>query len=342
LPRPPENEPIVRNRSYGCYIRGVMKHDHTSPAQPLNLPMAQSGAPSSSCVRSWGDIPPAILSERQPSQPQIGPPPASATDLAVQLLNHAVFNQPLPAPCNAHPRMGGLFGDPEPREWYPRSGWTAAPSERGSKYAVVYSRASIALQVAMREWIPSLYFDGVDRFDDLDMAQGMIAWRASRPAIGEHVDRLSYDILDPAMMSRCFFWVERNIRPLLSSLLPITDKFESSRRSFFDPRHTNRILLRLRRAQRGFQMILKVEEDIITQLVKLVASTPKLQTKAKGQPRAVATEVERSVERTFATVESRLRRIIPHGDVETVMRMLVIVLTKSLEQSQTDAADRAA
>lgn len=194
----------------------------------------------------------------------------------------------------------------------------------------------------MREWIPSLYFDNVDRFEDLDLAQGMIAWRASRPAVGEHVDRLSYDILDPEMMTRCFYWVDRNIRPILSSLLPITEKFESSRRGSFDPRNATRILLRLRRAQRGFQMILKVEEDVIAQLVKLVAATPKFRTKAERQSRTVATEVERSVQRTFATVEARLRRIIPHADVDTIMRMLVIVLTKSLEETQAEIVDKAA
>ncbi len=333
---------MVRNRAFDCYIRGVMKHDHATTAQPLSLPMAQPGASSSSCIQQWGDIPPGILGGSHSTILQLGQPSVSAADLALQLLNHAVFNQPLPQPCNAQPKKGGLLGDPEPRMWQPRNGWAAAPSERGARYAVVYARVSIALQTAMREWIPSLYFDGVARFDDLDMAQGMIAWRASRPAVGEHVDRLSYDVLDPAMMTRCFFWVERNIRPVLSSLLPVTEKFDSSRRGFFDPRNTNRILLRLRRAQRGFQTILKVEEDIITQLVKLVAATSKLQAKVERQPRLVATEVERSVQRTFATVEARLRRIIPHSDIETVMRMLVIVLTKSLEQTHADTLDKAA
>jgi hypothetical protein len=319
-----------------------MKHDYTTPTQPLSLPMAQPGAPSSLCVTFWGDIPPAILGERQPFDFPPDRPPVAAADLALQILHHAVFEQPLPARCLAVPQTGGLLGDPAPRAWQPRQGWRMAPTERGSRYAAVYSRVSIALQTAMREWIPSLYFDGVDRFEDLDLAQGMIAWRASRPAVGEHVDRLSYDILDPGMMTRCFFWVERNIRPILGSLLPVTEKLDSSRRGFFDPRNTKRILLRLRRAQRGFQMILKAEEDIITQLVKLVASTTQFRARAERQPRLVATELERSVQRTFATVDNRLRRILPDGDVDTVMRMLVIVLTKALEEAQAEALDRAA
>jgi hypothetical protein len=56
----------------------------------------------------------------------------------------------------------------------------------------------------------------------------------------------------------------------------------------------------------------------------------------------VAIEVERSVERTFATVEARLRRIIPHGDVETIMRMLVIVLTNAMEEAQAEFEHKAA
>ncbi len=311
-------------------------------SQPLFLPNAQPGASSSFGVTQWGDIPPAILGGRAMADVPMGPPPASAADVALQVMNHAVFNQPLPLACNARPRTGSLLRDPEPREWRPRGGWSVAPSERSARYTAVYPRVSMALQTAMREWIPSLYFDGPNRFEDLDLAQGMLAWRASRPIVGEHVDRLSHDILDPEMMTRCFFWVDRNIRPILSSLRPVTEKLDSSRRGFFDARNANRILLRLRRAQRGFQMILKAEEDIITQLVKLVAATPKFRTKAERQPRLVAIEVERSVERTFATVEARLRRIIPHGDVETIMRMLVIVLTNAMEEAQAEFEHKAA
>lgn len=333
---------MVRNPLFDCYIRGVMIPFYQTASQPLTLPTAQPGAPSSSSVTLWGDIPPAILGERQSVDLPLGPPSVSASELTLQLMNHAVFEQPLPPAASAIPQTGSLLSDPAPREWEPASGWSAAPSERGAKYALHYSRVSYALQAAMREWIPSLYFDRSDRFEDLDLAQGMIAWRASRPVVGEHVDRLSCDILDPEMMRRCFYWVERNIRPILSSLRPATEKLDSSRRSYYDVRNTNRILLRLRRAQRGFQMILKAEEEIITQLVKLVASSSKLRAKSKQQPRAVAIEVERSAQRTLSLVEARLRRIIPHGDVEMIMRMLIIVLTTTIEETQAEIAAKAA
>lgn len=333
---------MVRNASLDCYIRGVMIPFYQTASQPLTLPTALPGAPSSASVTLWGDIPPAILGDCQPVDLPLGPPSHSASELALQLMNHAVLEQPLPTAANAYPQTGSLLRDPEPRTWQPVSGWSAAPSERGARYALFYSRVSLAMQTAMREWIPSLYFDSVNRFEDLDLAQGMIAWRASRPAVGEHVDRLSCDVLDPEMMSRCFYWVERNIRPILSSLRPVTEKLDPMRRSFYDVRNTNRILLRLRRAQRGFHMILKAEEEIITQMVKLVASSSKLRAKAEKQPRAVAFEVERSVERTLSLVEARLRRILPHGDVETVLRMLVIVLTTAIEETRAEVLSKAA
>jgi hypothetical protein len=315
-----------------------MKRNFATPAEPLLLPITEQGAPSS----LWGDIPPAMVSESVATDLPLGPPLVSAVELVRQFVNHAVFGQPLPAPCNALPKTGSLLSEPAPRQWQPDRDWTTAASERSARYAAVYTRASLALQSAMREWIPSLYFDHASRLEDLELAQGMIGWRASRPAVGEHVDRLCCDVLDPGMMDRCLFWVERNIRPVLRTLLPVSAKLDAKRRGYFDPRGTKQILLRLRRAQRGFQMILRAEEDIITQLVKLAAATPQWRTKAQRQPRQTAIEVDRGVEKAMATVEARLRRILPHGDVDTLMRMLVIVLTNSFAEAQADSQNKAA
>lgn len=315
-----------------------MKRNFATPNEPLFLPMTEQGAPSS----LWGDIAPAMVSESPATDLALGPPPISAVELVRQFVNHAVFGQPLPAPCHAHPKTGGLLSDPAPRQWQPGSDWTSAASERSARYATVYARTSLALQTAMREWIPSLYFDHPSRLEDLELAQGMIGWRASRPAVGQHVDRLCCDVLDPDMMDRCFFWVERNIRPVLRTLLPVSEKLDAKRRAYFDPRYAKRILARLRCAQRGFQMILKAEEDIITQLVKLASATPQWRIKAQRLPRQTAIEVDRGVERAMATVEARLRRIMPHGDVETTMRMVVIVLTNSFAEAQADSQNKAA
>lgn len=300
--------------------------------------MDQQGAPSFLC----GDIPPAVLCEAEAAEPRLGAPSSSAAKLATQLIHHVVFDHPLPSPGSAVAPASSLLSVPAPRHWRSGGSWATAPSERSARYSAVYARVSLALQVAMREWIPSLFFDEASRLEDLDLAQGMIAWRASRPAVGEHVDRLCCDILDPEMMERCFFWVERNIRPVLRTLLPVSSQMHYNQRGFYDPRNTNRILMRLRRSQRGFQMILKAEEDIITQLVKLVSATPTLRAKAQRQPRNAETDIARNVERTMTTIEARLRRIIPHGDIETIQRMLLVVLTNALAESETESLPRVA
>ncbi|MBZ2176850.1 MAG: hypothetical protein ACK58M_11130 [Acidobacteriota bacterium] len=315
-----------------------MKRHFATPIQPLSLLTDQQRVPSS----PYGDIPPAILCETEATEARLGQPPSSAVALAKQLINHAVFDQPLPSPGSVVAPAGSLLDVPAPRHWQPGGSWATAPSERSARYFAVYARVSLALQVAMREWIPSLYFDNASRLGDLDLAQGMIAWRASRPAVGEHVDRLCCDILDPEMMKRCYFWVERNIRPVLRTLLPHSSQMHFNQRGFFDPRNTNRILLRLRRSQRGFQMILKAEEDIITQLVKLVSATPTLCAKAGRQPRNTEADIERNVERTMTNIEARLRRIIPHGDCETIQRLLLTVLTTALAESDAESHPRVA
>jgi hypothetical protein len=44
----------------------------------------------------------------------------------------------------------------------------------------------------------------------------------------------------------------------------------------------------------------------------------------------------------MTNIEARLRRIIPHGDIETIQRMLLVVLTNALAESETESLPRVA
>ncbi len=318
-----------------------MKRNSLNPVQTLFLPMAQSGVDSSACINSWGDVhPPSVdcrpwnsETEQPIEAPASSVPAEDAVETAIRLFRHAVFGEPLPALLAIDSSVGNrsLLPLPPDRAWRPVRGWAIAPAEHSNRYAAVYSKVSLAVQAGLREWLPCLYFDSLERLEDIDLACGIIAWRASRPAIGEHVDCMAYDVLDRKMMQRCFHWIDRNfarelevLRPLAASLGPV--KFAS-----FNPRLAERILIRVKRSQRGLYSMLKAEEDIITQIIKLGSIVPRLQAKGTTQRRAVGLEIEREVRRTFNKIEVRLKRFAPKADFSAVPSLLLAVFTEALE-----------
>ena len=320
-----------------------MKRNSLKPSQTLFLPMAQSGVESSSCINTWGDLSPAAIKcQRTTSEtelpieaPAVSVPGETAVESAIRLFRHAVFGEPLSALLSIDPRAGShsLLPRPPLRQWRPVRGWTNAPAEHSGRYAVVYTKVALAVQAALREWMSCLYFDSLERFADIDLACGITAWRASRPATGDHVDCMAYDILDHRMMGRCFHWIERTFGGELHLLRPITRSLGPVQSEAFNPALADRILVRVKRSQRGLYSMLKAEEDIITQIIKLATMIPQLQTKGPTQRRAVSSEIERQVRRTFATIEVRLKRFAPTADFSAVPSLILTVFTETLEQS---------
>ncbi len=311
--------------------------------------MALSGVESSGCINSWGDLRPASVeshrnlseSERPieaPSSVASVVPPNTAVETALKLVRHAVLGEPLPAmlAIDANAGRQSLLSRPPTRRWQPVRGWADAPAEHSGRYIAVYSKVSVAVQTALREWLPCLYFNSMERLEDIDLACGIIAWRASRPAIGKHVDCLAYDVLDRRMMERCFHWIDRNFADELKALRPVAAKLGPVRWEAFNPALADRILVRVKRSQRGLFSMLKAEEDIVTQIVKLATMIPRLRTKAATQRRAASAEVDREVRRTFATIEIRLKRFAPKADFSAVAGLLLTVFTETLERTVAD------
>ena len=308
--------------------------------------MAQSGVESSGCINTWGDLRPVSveshrkLSETErpieaPSSVSPAVPQHSAVEAALKLVRHAVLGEPLPTLLSIDPNAGrqSLLSRPPTRQWQPVRGWADAPAEHSGRYIGVYSKVSVAVQTALREWIPCLYFDSIERLEEADLTCGLIAWRASRPAIGKHVDCLAYDVLDRRMMERCFHWIDRNFADELKVLRPFAAKLGPTRWEAFNPALANRILVRVKRSQRGLYSMLKAEEDIVTQIVKLASMIPRLRAKAATQHRSAAAEVDREVRRTFATIELRLKRFAPKADFSAVAGLVLTVFTETLEQT---------
>ncbi len=78
--------------------------------------------------------------------------------------------------------------------------WKNAPAERDPLYFRTWQRTSIALQKALRQWIPELYFRDTARFEDRDTAHQLIVYAASRPCYGLPKTEFTFDMSDPGAL----------------------------------------------------------------------------------------------------------------------------------------------
>ena len=93
--------------------------------------------------------------------------------------------------------------------------WLSLPAERSAAFLPTFARISTALQAALREKVPAVYFHGLERFRDWKSAYPMLIYQASRPFRGRVRTELTYDVLNPRLMAILFRRARANLVPLL-------------------------------------------------------------------------------------------------------------------------------
>ena len=75
--------------------------------------------------------------------------------------------------------------------------WMGAPDELHAKHFQTWQGVSVALQKALRTWIPEIHFRDPARYEDRDAAYPLLVYAASRPCRGRPRTEFTYDIADP-------------------------------------------------------------------------------------------------------------------------------------------------
>jgi hypothetical protein len=97
----------------------------------------------------------------------------------------------------------------------PGAYWLSLPAERSSAFLPAFVRISVALQAALREHVPAVYFHDLARFHDWKSAYPMLVYQASRPFRGRVRTELTYDVLNPRLMAILFRRAKNTMIPLL-------------------------------------------------------------------------------------------------------------------------------
>lgn len=94
--------------------------------------------------------------------------------------------------------------------------WLTAPHERDPLFLPFFANVSLALQTALRERVPGVYFADLGNYHDVKKAYPLLIYQASRPFRVRIRTELTYDFLNPEAVSRVVRSAKSGLGELLS------------------------------------------------------------------------------------------------------------------------------
>jgi len=95
--------------------------------------------------------------------------------------------------------------------------WTGAPHELNAAYFRTWQAVSLAVQRALRCWIPEIYFRDPARYEDRDAAYPLLVYTASRPCRGRPQTEFTYDLADEEMLPRALHQIGGSLQSVLKT-----------------------------------------------------------------------------------------------------------------------------
>ena len=96
--------------------------------------------------------------------------------------------------------------------------WTGTPDERDPSYFRTWQAVSLAVQEALRNWIPDHYFRDAASYEDRDAAFPLLVYAASRPCRGRPSSEFSYDIADEEVLPRALYQIGGSLQTVLGKV----------------------------------------------------------------------------------------------------------------------------
>jgi hypothetical protein len=96
--------------------------------------------------------------------------------------------------------------------------WRNSPEERDPRYFQAWQQASLALQRALRRWIPDFYFRDTARYEDREKSYPLIVYQASRLCFGRARTEFTYDVADPDTLPAALRMIGQAVQRVLAEV----------------------------------------------------------------------------------------------------------------------------
>lgn len=204
-------------------------------------------------------------------------------------------------------------------------GWLEAPGKKDERYFRVFSAVSVAVQQAMRKWLPYVYFSQIDRYRDLAAAQPLVVYQTSRAFSGKG---FTYDPQNPQLVCRSAAVALGAELGRVQQML--TQAGHARTAAFYAPSEGPNILARVERDPRLITSLLISDALFVRQLIELGQKGRELSLEVAHDPSKAVRELTRFASTFVNAFHGRLNLLYGGIDFLPFGSLLLVEATHAL------------
>lgn len=209
--------------------------------------------------------------------------------------------------------------------------WLRAPRERDPEFFDVFSKVSVAVQTAMRKWLPFVYFQNLDRYEEVAAAYPLVFYKTTRAFAGHPRCEFAYDLVTPESPGVARSWA---VRALVPELAAIEKELKASGRGMparsYAAWKAPQILGEIVRKPKLLNALLMGDGFFIDRLVHLGLHARTLGDQAAADPFRATRDLMSLASDFTATFHRRLRRLYGGQDFVGFGSLLLMEATRAL------------
>jgi hypothetical protein len=209
--------------------------------------------------------------------------------------------------------------------------WLRAPGERDSLFFDVYSKVSVAVQRALRRWLPYVYFSDLSRFEDAALAYPLLFYRSTYPCSGRPRSDFAYDLVAPDSPGVARPWAARILATALARaerLLIAGGRRDLARR--YRPWRAHDVLDGILLRPRFINELLTNDAFFIDRLVGLGLAGRELASQSGVSARKTARDLAIATADFNAAVNRKLKRVYGGQQAVSLGSLLLVEATRAL------------
>lgn len=213
--------------------------------------------------------------------------------------------------------------------------WLALPPERSIEFFDSMSSAALALQKALRLWIPYAVLTGPERLAQADLLHPVLAYSVMRPFRNNRLKQYVPDVLDREALARSLKSVKRRMTARLNQAQEyLRESGYADEAKRYVSKKPARILEDMGRVPKNFASLVACESHLLDELLRLAAAGRTLAGQFAGPPPHQFRNLWRQGSEFARLLDLRLRRAAPSAQLGRLASLVLIETTRALAQSR--------